>query len=615
MKINKIEISNLNGRTFSIDINTPITLFLAPNGVGKSTLVKALNIIFGDKPKDVLPGYAVQVTINDGIKLGVKKSLSKYTYYINNNTVAFEAYKKVLLSEATDGGSIASSEALRVTTTSELFNAAESESIMDYLLPHIGPSLNADRVVAFSPAASDLAEKQLRDVLPKMPERFDLSVLDEAYKKLSAKRRETNADLKALKTISDRLHPLPVKRTLSEVEAEENEFILNHKDMTDQISKMREYEQALKKAEDQKKVIAAYEIQIKEIDRKLNGNTATEEMKQKIEEVKEKAIKSKAEHSALMATLSKDIDLIKNTLINLDKPVCPISQKLICTTDKTGVKKELQESLKENEDSFIRIKKAFEKDISILDKCTANEEKWEEFHKLEINKKMIQTSIEAFKKNPVVIPEKPVTILDSSSYDETLRKYKQEAQNIRDYEQKKEYEKSIEELSILSRTQDLLVKALDSKGEIKAQCVEICIEDINKMLEERIIEIMPGFELCLRPENGITVYAKTPRNTDWTPNSKLSSGEKIAVSIIMMDLINQMAPTNIMVIDNIEQLDRETLCKLRNMILSPEVALWYHNVFILGVDHKDVVEVFRTMEATRVTSSDVKSNIQKESVA
>ena len=606
MKIKKLEVKNLNGRTFNVSITNPLTVFLAPNGAGKTTLVTALNIIFGDKPKNVFPEYAIQATVNDGVKLGVKKTPSTYSYYVNGKKVTLEAYTKVLLDEACEGGDVDSAEALRVTTTSELFNVAQSESIMDYLLPHIGSALDADRVLAFSPLASDLAETELRAVLPPMPERFDLKELDKAQKELSVKRREVNAELKAIKTMAERLRPNPVKRTLQEVEDEEKAFILAHKDATLMIQKQREYETAVKKAEEQKKVIVAYEEQLKEIDKLLDGRTATDEMKQKIQEKKELAQKSKTEHSNLLATLSKDVSLIETTLENLDKPICPISGKLICTTDKTGVKKELQESLLQNKACVKKVRTALEKDAGTLEKCIANERIWDEVSKLENKRKTIAASKEAFEKNPIEIPEKPADVIDASEYDETLRKLKREAQDIKDTEQKKELEGKIGKLTESAETLDILVKALDSKGVIKAQCVDLCIQDINTLLEDRAGQVMEGFSICLRPENGITIYAKTPNNKEWTQHSFLSSGEKIVVAVLMMDLINQMAPTGVMVIDNIEQLDRETIEKLKAMLTSPEVALWYHNVFVMGVDHKEIVDAFSDLNAIRIKDSDIK---------
>ncbi len=605
MKIKKLQVNNLNGRNFNISLTNPLAVFLAPNGVGKSTLVTALNIIFGEKPKNVKAGYAVQATVNEGIKLAVKKTATAFAYYVNGNKVAAEAYNKVLLEAASEGGAVTSAEALRVTTTSELFNAAQSESIMDYLLPHIGSTLDADRVVAFSPIASDLAETELRAVLPPMPERFDLKELDKAQKELSVKRRDANAELKATKTMADRLNPDPAKRTLQEVEEEEKAFILANKDATLKIQKMREYETAVKKAEEQQKVISAYEAQIEEIDKLLDGRTATEEMKAKIQEKKELAQNSKTEHSNLLATLTKDVSLIKTALENLDKPVCPISGKLICTTDKTGVKKELTESLQQNEACIAKVQTALEKDAATLEKCLNNERIWDEVNKLENKRKTILASKEAFEKNPVVIPEKPTDVIDATAYDETLRKLKKEAQDIKDAETKKELTEKMAVISKTAETLDALVKALDSKGTIKAQCVDMCIQDINTLLDERAGQVMAGFAIRLEPENGITVYAKTPNNTEWTQHRFLSSGEKIVVAVLMMDLINQMAPTGIMVIDNIEQLDAGTIEKLKTMLTSPEVVLWYSNIFLMGVDHNDIVDALADLDADRVKDTDI----------
>lgn len=610
MKIKKIEVNNLNGKTFSVNTaESGITLFLAPNGAGKSSLVKALNIALGDKPTDVAPGYAVQLTINEGVKLGVKKTPSKTNYYVNGNAVNQTAYNDIVIKEASEDCGSVSTESIRVTTTSELYNAAESKNIMGYLLPHIAPTLDADRVMAFSPVASDLAEHELRAVLPEMPEKFDLKTLDQAYKDLVAKRKEVNATWKADKARFDALHPTPVTRTLEEVEAAEREFVLAHKDVEVQLEKMRAYNDAVKKAEDIRKSIAVYEAQLKEIDTELDGNVATEENKAQIANYKAKKLKLQTEQTSILATLNKDIELIESTLTNLNKPICPISEKLLCTTDKTVMKKELETSLEENKRSAKNVENTLMDVERDLDKCAEAEKKWERYHKLEESKRTILASMDAFKKNPVIIPEKPACGDDSASYDEALRKFKAEAKNIGDAQEKAQLQKLIEEKEILAKTLDQLVKALDAKGEIKAQCAELCLADINTMLEERTGNIMPGFSICLKAENGITVFAKTPNNRNWTEHKNLSSGEKIAVAVLMMDLINQMVPTNIMIVDNIEQLDRETLEKLRDMVTSPDVSTWYNNVFLLGVDHTDVCEVFSSIEATRIEVSEIKEEM------
>ena len=50
-----------------------------------------------------------------------------------------------------------------------------------------------------------------------------------------------------------------------------------------------------------------------------------------------------------VATADANIRLFERTLDSLDKPICPISSKLVCTTDKTGLKEELKDLLAQNQ--------------------------------------------------------------------------------------------------------------------------------------------------------------------------------------------------------------------------------------------------------------------------
>ncbi len=50
----------------------------------------------------------------------------------------------------------------------------------------------------------------------------------------------------------------------------------------------------------------------------------------------------------------KDIAFMKRVLDALAKPVCPISSKLVCSTDKTGIRSELEAGVKEKRRLFPR---------------------------------------------------------------------------------------------------------------------------------------------------------------------------------------------------------------------------------------------------------------------
>lgn len=49
-----------------------------------------------------------------------------------------------------------------------------------------------------------------------------------------------------------------------------------------------------------------------------------------------------------LMVIERNIKLFHTTLSSLDKPVCPISDQLVCSTDKTDVREEVSAALQNN---------------------------------------------------------------------------------------------------------------------------------------------------------------------------------------------------------------------------------------------------------------------------
>lgn len=71
------------------------------------------------------------------------------------------------------------------------------------------------------------------------------------------------------------------------------------------------------------------------------------------QEAVRKGIKDKRdvlrEVESSIGVAEKDIAFMRKVLDALAKPVCPISNKLVCSTDKTGIRSELEAGVKEKE--------------------------------------------------------------------------------------------------------------------------------------------------------------------------------------------------------------------------------------------------------------------------
>ena len=97
------------------------------------------------------------------------------------------------------------------------------------------------------------------------------------------------------------------------------------------------------------------------------------------------------------------------------------------------------------------------------------------------------------------------------------------------------------------------------------------------------------------PEDGVKVYAKTPAAAEPVYYTGLSSGEKLFVSFLVLDMLNQLTGMRMAFIDNLEQLDRRTLEYAHSILTSEEFMESYDHIFVCGVDNQDITECSQAM--------------------
>lgn len=125
---------------------------------------------------------------------------------------------------------------------------------------------------------------------------------------------------------------------ISQVEAAEKEY---SKRLKEYASSKKQHDLAIKRLDEMKKELDTYSSC-----KKPKEETKTQaEADRKLFQVH---IKRTNEY---IGTINSTLDLLKRTLDNLDKPICPISEKLICTTDKSQLKEELLSLIQKNENT------------------------------------------------------------------------------------------------------------------------------------------------------------------------------------------------------------------------------------------------------------------------
>ena len=283
-----------------------------------------------------------------------------------------------------------------------------------------------------------------------------------------------------------------------------------------------------------------------------------------------------------IGTINSTLDLLKRTLDNLDKPICPISEKLICTTDKSQLKEELLSLIQKNENALASNKEFLAKcedQVRKRDDIISNYQK--EVYRYE-QKTTLENNISKFIV-PEILPEpqkvekahleaKKKELLDLLSI---LSRYEKVQQN------KKELAKIKDKYDLAQ----FAVKVLDSKIGIPALILQRTLRFFEKKCNEKASLLREGFQIHFLSDNGITIQVSPGKEKPFVDMKEVSTGEFVCVAYILMTMIGEATKCHLFLIDNLDRLDTEYLNALLSLL---EEDKKIEQVFLGGVDHADV---------------------------
>lgn len=356
---------------------------------------------------------------------------------------------------------------------------------------------------------------------------------------------------------------------ISQVEAAEKEY---SKRLKEYASSKKQHDLAIKRLDEMKKELDTYSSC-----KKPKEETKTQaEADRKLFQVH---IKRTNEY---IGTINSTLDLLKRTLDNLDKPICPISEKLICTTDKSQLKEELLSLIQKNENALASNKKFLAKcedQVRKRDDIISNYQK--EVYRYE-QKTTLENNISKFI-IPEILPEpqkvekahleaKKKELLDLLSI---LSRYEKVQQN------KKELAKIKDKYDLAQ----FAVKVLDSKIGIPALILQRTLRFFEKKCNEKASLLREGFQIHFLSDNGITIQVSPGKGKPFVDMKEVSTGEFVCVAYILMTMIGEATKCHLFLIDNLDRLDTEYLNALLSLLEEDEKI---EQVFLGGVDHADV---------------------------
>ncbi|CDC11455.1 predicted protein [Clostridium sp. CAG:413] len=574
--VREIEIVNFKGIDRMSETFDLMPKYISGNnGYGKTSFLEAIRYALTGKTPTREPilregtdcGY-VSIVFDDSDSTVVRRD-----FYREKTT-------KVTVNEKTTTAKLAqrlicslldiNEETLNINTSSDVFREMFSGTLSKYLLGFVEESFSREKLfglIQFSEQEKEMLNKLL-------PHSFGLPECEALYNRLYEQRAVLKAKLNTF-TAAELTNPTAKPaRTEEDVDKELNAIIASE-------CAAKIYAEMYKRFQTQ---LAAYNTKLSEISSLESGiaSIATADFdpleKLEIAKKKQEALTAKATAEGTIRTLRKNIEVFKKTLANLNTNVCPISAKLICTTDKTAAKQEFEQSIADSiraidgqndiiasaEIELNRLNSR-EQEISIAEKAIQRKESL--ILSLARAKKMLgDAPVE-----PDVPPKTDVPAKESLLAEkEMIRKY--ETHKAR----KAEYENTLRLHNIYNE----LVKKFAPKGAVNAAIVDYYCDIFNDSIKPFADAV--GYGVTFVAGNGLTVLVRSAADKSYVGFDSLSTGEQFVTTILVQHLCNILSGCSIMLIDDYNELDSVNASKTKELL--NELSVEYSLLVVAGTN-------------------------------
>lgn len=578
MKIQKIVIENFKGIKFTTFMpkEEPTWLF-DKNGSGKTSFLEALRYgLTGKMPKDILYHGAdegfVTILFNDPDNTTV----TRYFYSgakpnkvkVNSKTCTAKEAQKIICEIMN-----ASDEKLDVLTSNEVFQELIKGDLGKFLLSFITEPMTIEKLYDICEFTDDEKAKIADDKL--LPKKFDVSITDSVYQVLFAERASLKKQVASLEAKYDFEEPLPEPKYKSEADIKkaEDEYIKLSGEAAFEKEKLDAYNKALTEYNSRK---ARQET----LKRKLDGLVAklevetTESDVDNVNKTLNNAVTMKHNFETIIASNKVVVNNQKKILDALDSDKCPISSCLICKTDKTKAKADVEESISAAQSAVDTASEGVTKESEIIKEANNRLS----YLRAQLN---ITNEIKALKCRISDIdvgeePSKPAIVTISGDW-KLFPVYKKEYEEYYDFVSAKEL------LGVLIKKTaivDGLVKKFSSKGDVETAIMKHYCDLFDT--EAEMIANTFDYQVKFRPENGVKLSIVPAGKTAEVDFTSLSTGEKLIVSIVIYVVLNNLMGTDIIILDDFNDLDAENAAHAKDIVQAVYRDLGITTIFVAG---------------------------------
>ena len=483
-------------------------------------------------------------------------------------------------------------ESLRLSSSSELIENLKPDEFSDFIMTYIPEMLDYDTVKGYmgtsvDPLVFTVLEDPSREIIP-LTGKFGYDQLQKTYNYLFEQRKLTRS---ALATYDGKIKNTVVEKPsmeLADVNKRLEEILKEEGGLANAMKAVETYNKALDARKKQ-------EVQIEELEKQIAALSVKRPdpmLKTTLETKKRELNASIVSLQTTVATMKSNIETFKVTIENLSKPMCPLSEGLVCKTDKTAKKQEFEDKIKSNEEGIATINKEIVAKKTEYDDTVKKEAEYNEQDKRYREKLVMVQQLENLKKSLIVLPTKPVAPAPGLDYSEEKAKLAAIRNDIIRYDQ---YLSDFAKYTNLKREKEILdelVSMFAPKGEVTVKITQHYFGVFEDVCNNRASELRPGFTLKFVPEDGIKILCETKPGVGYIPYQSCSSGERAFVIFLLTDLISSaLSRANILILDDLDKLDKDAFDALMNCVMQPSVQDAYDHIIICAVDHDDTLEV------------------------
>lgn len=579
MKIAKIIINNFRGITTETLLPDKINVLLGHCGTGKSSTMDAIKWgLTGKITKEDIrydsPEASIKIIFDDGTSI-MRTQSAKATNYVNEKVATEKATNEFL--ENKFGCSISSIEAM---CGASFFKSLSKKDLKSFIIDILPIKASFSKIVELS---DDLDEEKISFIKEYLEDEVSLADIDAAYKTVFDGRKVKKQVLKNLQEKSKFTKELPGV-TKEELLKRQGEIALIEAKVNDYKKKLERYNKSLKTRENAEKQLADMKNRLHQY----------KDIKQPVEADLQLAIKEKqlfidaiANANNTIAIMKANVELMQRTLDSLDKPVCPISERIVCTADKSGLREELISLVETNNKELangynfiVRCNEQVDKRDEIINSYNNQLIAWN-------NKINLENTINAF-----ALPE----VLDKpEEVNGDFAEEKLQIQNMLNVWYEKDASdqaaKNIEETLHKVNLYDFAVKFFSANG-IKSKLLEKAVDPLQKMIDEKTQSLRKGFKISLMTEEEFDITI-SPRTGEVVPLNKISAGEFIVTAYILMSVVSQITGVSILMMDNLDNLDSDAA---RQLMLLLDADENFNTIILASVDHPDIIDAISEVD-------------------